>query len=356
MNKGENGFEKKVTISDVAREANTSIGTVYRAIYNNGRVSKATREKVLETVERLGYKPNTIARGFALRNKFKILVIMPQEPKLFWNDVRKGAKSAADELSEFGIQVITFYHNNGVCQGQTIMEVLTEQKVDAISMSIINFNDCGKVLMYASDNNIPVAVFNEEPVSRERLFYYGPDNEKSGRIAAELMYKFSASGIKCCTIQESKNTSLSRQKGFMDQLMKYGEQINYIGSFRCVAGEADIMARQILNDFPDIGGIYFPDYLHLTNSYKLFEGYNKKITIIGHEFNEELKEALKNNTISALLVQEKVCQGYYPLKMLYSYLVTGQKPERDIYYSNINIILASNYDYLQHSSYGCGYE
>jgi DNA-binding LacI/PurR family transcriptional regulator len=58
--------EPAVTIWDVARESNVSISTVSHVI-NNGpqAVRPDTRERVLEVIEKLNYRPNAMARGLA---------------------------------------------------------------------------------------------------------------------------------------------------------------------------------------------------------------------------------------------------------------------------------------------------
>ena len=55
------------TIRDVAREAGVSIATVSYVINNSRPVSPETRRKVLEAIERLGYRPSNIARGLRAR-------------------------------------------------------------------------------------------------------------------------------------------------------------------------------------------------------------------------------------------------------------------------------------------------
>jgi DNA-binding LacI/PurR family transcriptional regulator len=52
----------RVSIKDVAREAGVSVSAVSRAL-SNGRVSAEKRSRVLEVVDRLGYRPSSIARG-----------------------------------------------------------------------------------------------------------------------------------------------------------------------------------------------------------------------------------------------------------------------------------------------------
>ena len=48
---------KRVTIYDVAKEANVSLATVSRVINSVDVVRKDTRERVEAAIKRLGYKP-----------------------------------------------------------------------------------------------------------------------------------------------------------------------------------------------------------------------------------------------------------------------------------------------------------
>jgi len=51
-----------ITIKDVARTANVSVGTASMVLNNKGKVKASTREKVLAAMEQLGYHPNMYAR------------------------------------------------------------------------------------------------------------------------------------------------------------------------------------------------------------------------------------------------------------------------------------------------------
>ena len=55
----------KVTIKEVAKEANVSTSTVSRVISDSPQISEKTKEKVREVIKRMNYKPNAIARSLA---------------------------------------------------------------------------------------------------------------------------------------------------------------------------------------------------------------------------------------------------------------------------------------------------
>jgi LacI family transcriptional regulator len=67
----------KVTIRDVAKEANVSVGTVSRVINGEKNVSKENVQKVLKAIEDLGYVPNTYARGLVSGKTNSISIVVP---------------------------------------------------------------------------------------------------------------------------------------------------------------------------------------------------------------------------------------------------------------------------------------
>ncbi len=54
---------KTVRIKDVAQAASVSIATVSYVLNNSAPVSDETRQRVMEAVNRLGYRPNITARN-----------------------------------------------------------------------------------------------------------------------------------------------------------------------------------------------------------------------------------------------------------------------------------------------------
>ncbi|MBP2241437.1 LacI family transcriptional regulator [Cytobacillus eiseniae] len=84
-----------VTIYDVAREANVSMATVSRVVNGNPNVKPATRKKVVEVIERLGYRPNAVARGLASKKTTTVGVIIPDISSTFFAELARGIEDIA---------------------------------------------------------------------------------------------------------------------------------------------------------------------------------------------------------------------------------------------------------------------
>lgn len=65
------------TIHDVARDAGVSISTVSYALSGKRPIAEATRRRIEESVERLGYRPNAGARALAGRRTYILAVTEP---------------------------------------------------------------------------------------------------------------------------------------------------------------------------------------------------------------------------------------------------------------------------------------
>jgi len=71
------------TIKDVARELGMSVATVSRALSRPELLRSETRERVMSVVDRLGYRPNLLARGLRRGQTRAILLVVPNLSPFF---------------------------------------------------------------------------------------------------------------------------------------------------------------------------------------------------------------------------------------------------------------------------------
>lgn len=84
-----------ITIYDVAREANVSMATVSRVVNGNPNVKPTTRKKVMEVIDRLGYRPNAVARGLASKKTTTVGVIIPDISNMVFAELARGIEDIA---------------------------------------------------------------------------------------------------------------------------------------------------------------------------------------------------------------------------------------------------------------------
>ncbi|MBO6054771.1 MAG: LacI family DNA-binding transcriptional regulator [Oscillospiraceae bacterium] len=105
-----------VTIHDVAREAGVSLATVSRVVNHSLVVSQATREKVLEAIEKVGYQP-PVRSGSGRK---QILVITDVSDADFSN-------SLYHSLADLGYQMFVFYNCEQSDPQQDLLRFLQQQ-------------------------------------------------------------------------------------------------------------------------------------------------------------------------------------------------------------------------------------
>jgi len=82
-------------IYEVAKRAGVSTATVSRVLSQPNVVAPATRNRVLQAVERLGYEPNSTAKNLRTLRTGKLLVTVPDLSNPFFSLILQGIEDAA---------------------------------------------------------------------------------------------------------------------------------------------------------------------------------------------------------------------------------------------------------------------
>lgn len=144
------------TIKDIAKMCGVSEGTVDRAINNRGGIKKETKEKILEMVKKLDYKPNHIASCLAKGNTKTIGVVCAELMNPFFSSLVQAIERAARDNGYFITLILTHNSVNRELEG---IGYLAERQVDGLIIFPVGkgkeYEE--KLLMY----NLPiVTVYN----------------------------------------------------------------------------------------------------------------------------------------------------------------------------------------------------
>ncbi len=146
------------TIADVAREANVSKATVSRVLSNNYEyMREETREKVLAAIERLNFRPSSIARSLTSKRTNIAALLISDVGNPFYADAIHGVEDLAFENN---YNIFLCNTNYDLERGMQFINLFIDKQVDGvIIMSSTMTTDWLEAL---ASQNVPTVVLDWE--------------------------------------------------------------------------------------------------------------------------------------------------------------------------------------------------
>src|SRR5271168_1206104 len=93
----------RTTMMDIARDLRVSVVTVSKVLRNQGRISDATRKRVLQHDKKLNYQMNWVARSLVTRRTYTIGLLLPEFAHPFFAEI---ARAVAHTVRPHGYHVV----------------------------------------------------------------------------------------------------------------------------------------------------------------------------------------------------------------------------------------------------------
>ncbi|HEX7737154.1 MAG TPA: LacI family DNA-binding transcriptional regulator [Ktedonobacteraceae bacterium] len=149
--------QKTTTIRDVARNAGVSVSTVSHVLNGNDRhVSSAVRQRVLEVVENLKYRPNAIARSMVKRKTATIGLVFNEIENTLFVPVIDGVNEV---LQPAGYHMVLASAPDVRAEIEVI-ETLRAQQVDGFIFMALSSRFATDHLVRLKDDGVPCVVIN----------------------------------------------------------------------------------------------------------------------------------------------------------------------------------------------------
>lgn len=143
---------KKITIKEVAEEAGVSKTTISRFLNNNyGNMSKETRARIADVIERLNYRPSRQAQSLKSKHSYLIGVVVADISNMFSSLLLKGIGSI---LEENGYQMIIMDAANSITREKELLQKLLDQSVEGIILQPSSRKS--EQYEFIKNNNIPL--------------------------------------------------------------------------------------------------------------------------------------------------------------------------------------------------------
>ncbi|WP_028042214.1 LacI family DNA-binding transcriptional regulator [Candidatus Stoquefichus massiliensis] len=180
---------KNVTIYDVAREAGVSLATVSRVINGSNVVKPGTRDRVMEAIQRLDFKPNQIARGLATSKTTTIAIVFPQSLFAHVKDMIGGIGDTSRRL-DYNVSIYTTDEIGDGNPIETVIERVVKSRADGVIL--FNNEEIDQEIELVNKYKIPSVVIG----SRVSSEYMGSIFVDSKKIAYDVVDEYLQKGKK----------------------------------------------------------------------------------------------------------------------------------------------------------------
>ncbi|MEZ4934694.1 MAG: LacI family DNA-binding transcriptional regulator [Saprospiraceae bacterium] len=148
---------KRTTIKDIARLTGLSISTISRALKGHPDISTATREKVSEVADAMGYKPNLGARSLRTQSSKLIGVILPRADTFFFPEVLEGI---SEVVGRHGYSFIFLQSENSLKREDELLELCMQMSVEGVLISLSVETKEVNHLQKLKKRNVPVVLMD----------------------------------------------------------------------------------------------------------------------------------------------------------------------------------------------------
>lgn len=344
--------KKRVTIHDVAREANTAVSTVSKAFNSKSHISDSTRQTILEIARKLGYSPSRTASSIS-RKPIHIVVLLPEKMNSYMEEALRGIEHASIAFRDYKLS--TKVHLVPERRSEVYFDILKDyiaQEYDgAIVFPPMDMVHAEQLRENAGiPKEFPITTVTTDIEQSARLFCSQCDAVTSGRMAAEFLGLSIPKGGTVAFVTGSINVHAQRMnlEGFLSEIKKY--DLSCVGTYEHM-NIPDIsreVACQLIANHPDIDGIYISTAVSTAFIEQLRELQAlSRIKIVASDLSPQIIDYVRAGDIIASIFQNPYKQGRMALEYIYEYLANYG----NVSFQRMNIIpqpiLNSNSEYYE---------
>lgn len=213
--------KNRLTIIDVAREAGVSVSTVSSVINKSRFVAEEKEIKVRETISKLNYKINPIARGLRKKSLRAVGVVVPDISEVFYSQVIAGMEEVARKRNYTLILCCTFYNTE---EENRQIDILLNQSVDGIIF--FSGSDNSKIIKKVKEYGTPFVLTDRE-INIKSIPAVLIDNKSAMENVVDYLVKRGHRRIAYITMQYNNQTTVkNRYLGYCNGLKRHGIELD----------------------------------------------------------------------------------------------------------------------------------
>jgi LacI family transcriptional regulator len=201
-------------MKDIARELGVSVVTVSKALRNHDDISEETRERVLQRMRDLNYRPNLAARALVTGRSFIVGFVMPGLLHSFFGEVAKGLTNVFRKKG-YGLVIATSEEEPELEQQE--IEQLLARRVDALVVATTQASP--ESFRRIEEQGIPYVLIDRR-IDELSANFVGVDDRTVGLIATEHLIQCGSKRI-AYIYATRPSTGSGRLEGYRQALEKH---------------------------------------------------------------------------------------------------------------------------------------
>jgi LacI family transcriptional regulator len=174
-----------ITIKDVAKQAGVGIGTVSRVLNNNPRVSVDTRERVLQAMNNLNFRPNGLARRLPRKTELRHIGIISHPFTMNYHSIAERLRGIQSELKrhDSDLEIVLYAVSSPEHYDGQINSIV--QNSDVLGVLILHLDLSDEQAQAFRSGNIPFVGLNN--FTGRDWACVGLDDHHGGYIATKQL-------------------------------------------------------------------------------------------------------------------------------------------------------------------------
>jgi LacI family transcriptional regulator len=244
-----------ITVKDVAKKANVSPGTVSNALTGKRPVSAATRDRILQAIEDLGYQPNILARSLVNRRSETMAVVASQ---LEYYGPSRTVVGIEQEANGLGYSLLlNLLHRPDDGDTTAALSALSARRVDGIIWAVPEIGNNRAWINPQRLAGLPPIIFLSMG-TRPGLPVVAVDNRAGAALAARHLAAQGRRTLGIITGPLAWWEARERCAGFAEALLAAGlslpEALQVEGDWTAASGEQAM--RRLFERRPDIDAVF----------------------------------------------------------------------------------------------------
>lgn len=233
-----------VTIKDVARLAGVSPATVSMVLNGKGKVSEETQKKVEEAAQKLGYRPNIVARSLVKgkTNTILLCAFIKEQEKLsaFYGELVNRLLAAISQEGYY-LQIVVkgeFFNGHPLDKREALLNIAHNRLFEGLiilSHWPIHYSEVSDLVK----ENFPFVIVNQR-VEGEGVSYVDIDHYGGAREAVKYLIEKGHRRIAHLRGPREHRHAEERYRAYVDTLLDFGIPLKkeYVveGNFRRISG------------------------------------------------------------------------------------------------------------------------